>query len=163
VSQPCHQAGEGLSFAVAPLRADTEVTGDPVVEIRIRSERNDADLFAYLEDVAPDGSITEVTEGRLRASLRALAPAPYRLPGIPWHRSWAEDARPLTPGETVTLRFAMMPTSYVFKAGHRLQITVTGADHRQRDSSPTANGSRITLVADAEAASFIDLPVSGGI
>ncbi len=163
-SQPCHLQGEGLSFAAAPLRADTEVTGDPVVELRVGSERSDADLFAYLEDVAPDGSVTEVTEGRLRASLRALTAAPYRLPAIPWHRSWAEDARPLAAGETVTLRFAMMPTSYVFKAGHRLQVTVTGADHRQRDAGPDANGSRITLAADAQAGSFVELPiVSGGI
>jgi putative CocE/NonD family hydrolase len=161
-SQPCHLQGDGLSFAAAPLGVDTEVTGDPVIELQIRSERSDADLFAYLEDVAPDGNVTEVTEGRLRASLRALADAPYKLPGIPWHRSYAEDVRPLTAGETAMLRFAMMPTSYVFKAGHRLQITVTGADHRQRDRDPAARGSRITLAADAQAASFIDLPVVSG-
>jgi predicted acyl esterase len=121
-------------------------------------------VFAYLEDVAPDGTVTQVTEGRLRASLRSLADAPYKLPGIPWHRSWTEDAQPLKPGETVTLRLAMMPTSYVFRAGHRLQLTVTGADHRQRDSDPAINGTRITLAADASAGSFIELPVvSGGI
>lgn len=159
LSQPCHLAGEGLSFATAALQADTEVTGDPLVELRIRSDRNEADLFAYLEDVAPDGSVTEVTEGRLRASLRALADPPFKLPGLPWHRAWAEDSRPLAAGEMATLRFAMMPTSYVFKAGHRLQVTVTGTDHRQRDAGRDANGSHITLAGDAQAASFIELPI----
>jgi hypothetical protein len=160
--QPCHLAGEGLSFAGEALHADTEVTGDPLVELRLSVDRNDADVFAYLEDLGPDGSVVVVTEGRLRASLRALADAPYRLPGIPWHRAYAEDAQPVKPGENVTLRFAMLPTSYVFKAGHRLQVTVTGADHRQRDRDPAAQGARVTLTSAAGAASYVDLPVSGG-
>jgi uncharacterized protein len=157
--QPCHLAGEGISFTGDALRADTEVTGDPIVELRLTVDRTDADVFAYLEDVDAGGKVSVVTEGRLRSSLRRLNEAPYRLPGIPWHRSYAEDAAPLTPGENVTLRFAMLPASYVFKAGHRLQITVTGADHRQRDRDPAAPGARVTLNADMAAGSFVDLPL----
>jgi len=141
------------------LTADTEVTGDPVVELRLNVDRTDADVFAYLEDVDAAGKVTVVTEGRLRASLRKLDEAPYKLPGIPWHRAYAEDAAPLQPGENVTLRFAMMPASYVFKAGHRIQVTVTGGDYRQRDREPAAQGARVTLNADQAAGSFVDLPV----
>jgi putative CocE/NonD family hydrolase len=157
-------AGEGVSFRSQALRSDTEVTGDPVTELRVNVDRSDADVFAYLEDVAPDGAITIVTEGRLRVSLRKLDEAPWRVQDIPWHRSYAEDASPVQPRQNVTLRFAMMPASYVFKAGHQVQITVTGADHRQRDLDPKAQGARITLNADQPAGSFVELPIaSGGI
>jgi hypothetical protein len=157
--QPCHLAGEGQSFTGAPLGRDTEVTGDGVVELRLSVDRTDADLFAYLEDVAPDGGIAIVTEGRLRASFRREDVAPWRLQGIPWHRAEAGDAQPLRPGEAVTLRFALLPASHVFRAGHRIQLTVTGADYRQRDLAADAQGAQITLNPDAS--SHVELPVVG--
>jgi len=39
-------------------------------------------------------------------------------------------------GVPVRMTFAFLPTSYVFKAGHRIQISVAGADYRERDRSP---------------------------
>jgi putative CocE/NonD family hydrolase len=152
-------AGEGLSFIGEVLHQDTQVSGDPIVALRLNVDRADADVFAYLEDVDPQGKVSVVTEGRLRISLRKLQEPVYRLQGIPWHRSYAEDAEPVQPGQNVTLKFAMMPASYVFKSGHRLQITVTGADHRQRDRDPAAQGAHITLNADEAAGSFVDLPL----
>jgi putative CocE/NonD family hydrolase len=157
--QPCHVDGEGASFATATLRTDTEVTGDPLVRLQLSSDRGDANLFAYLEDVAPDGAVTVVTEGRLKASLRALNPAPYRMPVAVWHRAYAEDLQPVVPGAGMELFFAMMPTSYVFKAGHRVQLTITGADHRERDRDPAINGTTLTLHSSSLAASYIDLPL----
>jgi putative CocE/NonD family hydrolase len=157
--QPCHVKGEGLSFTSATLRADTEVTGDPLVQLRVTSDRADANLFAYLEDVAPNGAITVVTEGRLKASLRAINPAPYSLTVPVWHRAYAEDVLKTPAGSAMELSFAMMSTSYVFKAGHRLQLTVTGADHRERDRDPQANGTTLTLLSDKAASSYVDLPV----
>ena len=81
--QPCHVPGEGVSFTTAPLRKPLEVTGNPVTHIRIAADRPDANLFAYLEDVSADGSAYVVTEGRLKASLRATAEAPFQVPGTP--------------------------------------------------------------------------------
>jgi hypothetical protein len=36
--------------------------------------------------------------------------------------------KPLTPGEPVKLAFNLGPTSYIFKAGHRIRLTITCAD-----------------------------------
>jgi putative CocE/NonD family hydrolase len=156
--QPCHVPGEGVSYTGDTLQQDLEVTGNAVVNLRLSTDRTDASLFAYLEDVAPDGSITDVTEGRLKASLRASAEAPYRLPGTPWHRGWLQDAQPLIPDEPATLTFDIMPTSYVFRAGHRLQLTVTGSDFRETLRDATAEGSRITLLSDPTQPSYLELP-----
>ncbi|WP_243455707.1 CocE/NonD family hydrolase [Sphingosinicella sp. BN140058] len=159
-AQPCHVPGAGLSYAGDPLAADSEVTGSGVVDLWISADAADANLFAYLEDVAPDGSIRMVTEGRLKASLRALGKAPWTLPaGVPWHRADAEDSEPLVPGKPARLVFELMPASYVFKAGHRLQITITGADYRERAREPSGLARTVRILSDPGHASVVKLPV----
>ena len=127
----CHPVG-GASFTQAPLKAAAEITGHPIADLWITSSAPDANLFVVLEDVAPDGSVTVVTDGRQKASLRKLNPSPWPLLGLPWHRSWKEDAAELKPGEPAQVSFDLLAASYVFKAGHRIQITVAGADYRER-------------------------------
>lgn len=116
----------GLTYTTAPLTADLEVTGDPVVQLLAASTATDNDFFAYLEDVAPDGSSRYfAVDGSLRASNRALHPPPYDNWGLPYHRSFEKDAQPLEPGKPVSLAFNMGSTSYLFKAGHRIRLIVT--------------------------------------
>ncbi len=157
--QPCHRPGEGTSFATEPLAAPLEVTGNPVATLRIAADGHDANVFAYLEDVGSDGSVTVITEGRLKASLRALSDPPFHVPGTPWHRSFAADVQPLTPGQPVVLEFDLMPTSYVVPQGHRVQLTITGADYRERDRDPRESGMRIDVSSEPAQPSFIELPV----
>lgn len=158
-AQPCHANGVGVSFAGARLAHDIEVTGNPLLHLRVAADRADANFFAYLEDVAPDGSIAMVTEGRLRASMRTLNAAPWHVPDTPWHRSWVEDAAALVPNEPVDLTLDLMPTSYLFKAKHRVQITITGADYRERNRDTDAGGARLSVLSEPQDPSFIELPV----
>lgn len=159
--QPCHLPGQGLSLPGKVLSAPVEVTGHPLADVWIAADSPDANLFLYLEDVAPDGTVRVVTEGRLKASLRKLDQAPWALPGLPWHRAFAEDAQPLQPGVPVRLQFDLMPTSYVFAKGHRIQITVTGSDHRERARASDAQPARITLISEKARPSTISLPIVG--
>lgn len=136
------------------------MTGTPLADLTVRVDRPDAHIFAYVEDVAPDGTVSVVTEGRLAASLRATGEAPYELPsGVPYHRSFREDARPLTPGVAARMQFDILPMSYVFREGHRMQITVTGYDHRESIPLPDAHGASIEVVTDPDRPSLIQLPV----
>jgi predicted acyl esterase len=112
-----------------------------------------------LEDVAPDGTVKVVTEGRLKASLRKLGRAPWALPGIPWHRAFAEDVQPLQPGVPVRLQFDLMPTSYVFAPDHRIQFTFTGSDYRERARDPQAQPKEIVLLSDRQHPSVVSLPI----
>jgi putative CocE/NonD family hydrolase len=103
-----------------PLAHALEVTGHPLAVIWLAADADDADVFAYLEDVAPDGSIGYVTEGQLRALHRA---------GEPGSRTFERSAaRPLVPGEVAELRLRLLPTSYRFEAGHRVRLALAGAD-----------------------------------
>ncbi|MDE2403568.1 MAG: CocE/NonD family hydrolase [Sphingomonadales bacterium] len=159
--QPCHLPGNGLSLAGKPLATAIEYTGHGLADIWITADTPDANLFLYVEDVAPDGSVRVVTEGRLKASLRKLGTAPWALPAIPWHRAFAEDAEPLHPGEPARLQFDVMPTSWTFAAGHRIQFTLTGSDWRERARDPLAQPRTITLVSDKAHPSTVSLPLIG--
>jgi putative CocE/NonD family hydrolase len=157
LTQPCHNTG-GAAFRGAPLARDTEVTGHPVAELTLTADRDDAHVFVYLEDVAPDGTIVTVTEGRLRAALRKINPPAWKTAGLPWHRSWAEDAEPLTPGQPAKLAIDLLPTSYVFKKGHSIQVVVSGSDPRERDRMP---GPPPRLTLQGGDASRLRLPMAG--
>lgn len=159
--QPCHLPGKGLSLTGKPLAAPTELTGHGLADIWISAEARDANLFLLVEDVAPDGRVTVVTEGRLKASLRKLGTAPWALPDLPWHRGYAEDTQPLTPGEPVRLQFDILPASWVFAKGHRIQFTFTGSDHRERARDPAAQPRQITLLSDKAHPSSVTLPLVG--
>jgi hypothetical protein len=90
-------------------------------------------LFAYLEELAPDGTVSVLAFGRLAAAYRKTGDAPYDTLGLPWHTGLAADHAPLKSGEEALLDFALSPTARVIPAGHRLRLVVTGADPRQRN------------------------------
>lgn len=158
-AQLCFPESAGPHFVGPVLKTDTEVTGNPVADLWIAASAADQNLFVYLEDIAADGKITKVTEGRLKASLRKLAPAPFANFGLPWHRSFKEDAEPLTPGQPARLTFDLLPASYIFKAGHRIRVTVAGADYREKDRTPAAPAPTLSILSDPDHASRVRLPV----
>jgi putative CocE/NonD family hydrolase len=149
---------KGLTYTSSPLTAEVEVTGHPVVHLWVTSSARDGDFFVYLEDVTEASFSKYITEGNLRASHRAISTAPYNYLGLPYHRSYAEDIVDL-PDQPVELVFDLLPTSYVFDAGHRIRVTITCADKDtaltpQLDPPPT-----IHLYREADHASYIVLPI----
>lgn len=118
-----------LTYTSAPLDRCIEVTGHPVIDLFVTSTAKDGSVFVYLEDVDPQGRVAYVTEGQLRFVHRRLStePAPYRQV-VPYRTFARAQVQPLTPGEAARLTFDLLPTSYVFGAGHRVRIAVAGVD-----------------------------------
>ena len=147
-------AAGSVSYETAPLQSETEVTGDPVVSLWISTAAADADVIAKLDDVAPDGTAKSYQMlGGLRASVRKLGTAPYDNRGLPWHPSRQADVAPLKAGETVELKFALLPMSYVFKAGHRIRLTLSFSD-------PASGAAQtVTVHEGGKNASQIRLPI----
>jgi uncharacterized protein len=127
------QQAHGLGFTGPVLEADSTMVGYPVVDLWVAADRADANFFAYLEDLAPDGKSMVVSLGRLAASHRRISVAPYKTLGLPWHSGLESDSQPLQVGKPAELRFSLTPSAWVFKAGHRMRVVVTGADPRQRN------------------------------
>jgi uncharacterized protein len=156
---PCPVEHGGPRFVAAPLESDTEVTGDAVIDLWLSSSAGDGNVFVYLEDVAPDGNVTQVTDARLKASLRKVSSPKYENYGLPYHRSHREDAQPLKPGQPTHLTFAFLPASHIFKAGHRIRISVAGSDYRERDRAPVSPAPVVTILNTPSNPSYISLPV----
>lgn len=99
------------------------------MKLYFAASTKDAEIFAYLEDVYPDGSVQYITEGELRALHRKESKdAPlYNSMGVN-HTFSREDAENLIPGKTTEMRFELLATSYQFKKGHRIRIAIAGAD-----------------------------------
>jgi len=118
-----------LTFTSAPFEQDAEITGHPVITLFLRSTHEDGAFLAYLEDVAPGGRVTYITEGQLRGIMRRTAdePPPYRKLG-PHRSELRADTLPLVPGEVAELSFELWATSVLIKKGHRLRLAIAGAD-----------------------------------
>ncbi|EYF05115.1 CocE/NonD family hydrolase [Chondromyces apiculatus] len=146
-----------LSYTSAPLPADLEVTGHPMLTLQITSRAPDATVFAYLEEVTAEGSVHYVTEGQLRARYRALsAEAPYTSV-VPYRAFAQTEAAPLLPGEAAELRFDLLPISHRFQRGSRLRLSLAGED-RDHFAAPPEGGSFQVLRGPGRG-SRLELPV----
>ena len=118
-----------LTYTSTPLTADLQITGHPIVTLHVASTATDGAFFVYLEDVAPDGRVTYITEGIMRALHRQTSEAtpPFAQLG-PYHSFSAADGRLLTPGEVTEISFNLIATSVVIKAGHQIRIAIAGHD-----------------------------------
>ncbi len=156
---PCSVDEEALTYTTGPLESDMQVACHPVAHLWVGSTALDGDFFVNVEDVAPDGSVQLTNTGRLKALHRAAHEPPYNFLGLPWHRSYQKDATDLPRGgDPVELEFALWPISKVFKAGHRLRVTIAGSDPRQRYREQFNRSPVVTVYRDREHASYITVP-----
>lgn len=151
-----------LSYTSPPLEGDVRITGTPVVSLHVASTHRDGALHVYLEDVAPDGRVTYLTEGVLRLIHRADegANAPYQQLG-PTRTFRQEDAAPLTPGEVRRVELPLYATSVRLEAGHRLRVAIAGRDASLFARYPAAGTPALKVWRSAEQSSYLELPVAG--
>jgi putative CocE/NonD family hydrolase len=148
-----------LTYTSAPLETDVEITGNPIVTLYVASTENDGAFHVYLEDVAPDGRVTYVTEGILRAIHRRESEAepPYESSG-PYHSFERADAAPLVPGEVAEIRFNLYATSVLIKQGHRMRIAVAGHDASMFARYPAEGTPMLTVQRNSVYPSHVELP-----
>ena len=156
---PKAPGGHGPAFSTPPLAEAATIEGYPVISVQASADAQQANMFAYLEDVDPSGKSTVLALGRLAGSHRKLSPPPYDNLGLPYHSGLKADVSPLPVDQPVTLRFALSPRSYVVGKGHRLRVVLAGADPRQRNLAQIKSGlaKSWTLVGGTDG-SRIDIP-----
>ncbi len=114
-----------LAWDTARATEAVDVVGPIVLRLKAVSTAIDTDWIVKLQDVAPDGTARNLTQGWLRASHRALDAVrskPYR-PEHPHDRAEA-----LVPGEAKWFEIAILPTAHRFRSGHRLRLALTSED-----------------------------------
>jgi predicted acyl esterase len=91
----------------------------------------DTAWMVTLQDVASDGTVTDVTAGWLRAILCEVDEAASR-PGAPVLRCRSAQAVPI--GEDVDYQIPLVSNARRFNAGHRVRLVLTSDD--QDPSTP---------------------------
>ena len=149
-----------LTYVSNAMTQTTEITGHPVVTLHVASTTADSAFHIYLEVVAQDGSVRYLTEGVLRGSRRKVSagPPPYWQAG-PYHSLRRADYLPMVPGEMTELSFALFPTSALIKPGHKIRISIVGADKDFYARVPEKGDPVWTISTGVNAPSFIDLPI----
>jgi putative CocE/NonD family hydrolase len=152
---------KGLTYTSAPLSANLKTTGTPVLHLFASSSATDGYFFAFLEEVEDQAGVSHyVTNGAIKASCGDISiKFPWTDLGIPYHRCYDVDAQPLTPYQPVELILDFYPTSYIFRRGNRIRVTITGSLQsnfaRMREEPPP----QISIYRDAAHSSYIDLPL----
>jgi predicted acyl esterase len=137
------RADDALSLVYTwdPLDEELEVLGHPRVRVTVTSAHPVAFLSAKVCDVFPDGTSALVSRGILNLA----------------HRNGHAAPEPLEPGAPTTVEVELEATSWVFEPGHRIRLSLAGADWP--NSWPPPHGGTL----DVERASVeLELPVLAG-
>lgn len=150
-----------LVYTSAPFDRDMELAGQPDVDLHMTAQTKDPAVFVYLEDVAPDGRVTYLDEGELRAIDRKIADPktlPYPL-DPPQHSYDRADALPVVPGQRFDIKIPLFPVAALIRKGHSVRIAIAGADadtfRRYSEGKPDV----FTVSYGAGAPSAIHLPL----
>ena len=149
----------GIPLRVRAGWLDASTAGGALERFLSFANAGDGAFHVYLEDVAPDGIVTYITEGMLLALHRKpLDLDPFSGALGPRHSFLASDTAPLVPGKAAELRIALEPISVLVRKGHRIRIAVAGADTSNFVRIPAEGNVRITVLRDRAHASFVELP-----
>lgn len=130
-----------LTYDSEPLTQEVAILGRPHALLQASASAPLADWFARLSDIAPDGTVTEITGGGINGA----------------QRKSASDPRELEPGTVYPLDIEMHLTSWVFPPGHRIRVAISNALWPM--VLPTPYPMTTSLLLGATTGSRIVLPV----
>ena len=100
-----------LVYDSAPLNEDLAILGRPRALLQASATAPLADWFARLSDVAPDGTVTQITGAGVNGAQRDSMTEPQDL----------------DPGKMYSIDITIHLTSWVFPKGHRIRLAVSNA------------------------------------
>jgi hypothetical protein len=100
-----------LAYDSAPLKTELTILGRPHAQLQVSSSAPQTDWFVRLSDVAPDGTVTQVTGAGLNGA----------------QHDNASDPKDLVPNQTYSLDIEMHLTTWTFPRGHRIRLAVSNA------------------------------------
>jgi len=145
-----------LTYTSPPVECDLEITGTPVVTLDLSTTERDGAVFAYLEEVAPEGRVTFLTEGMLRLLHRKVsAGKPLYAQVGPYHSYRRADALPVVPGQKMQAKLGLFTTSALIRRGHRIRLAIAGHDASMFERYPARGETTLRVFAS----SALSLPV----
>ncbi|MCZ4551722.1 CocE/NonD family hydrolase [Gordonia rubripertincta] len=121
-----------LSFTTGPMTEAMQISGSMNLHLRTTCGGHEALWAITLNDVAPDGTSTVLTNGSLTASNRSLDPGlcEYAEDGsllVAHHPLSKKRKLKVTPNSPIDLDIDLVPTDAIIEEGHRLRINIYAA------------------------------------
>ena len=124
------------------------------------TSRSSAEAKVASQDVDESGVVRYVTEGMLRLIHRHLSDeSPPYFMAMPYRTFRRRDAVPVPVGEVVEYTFGLLPTSVLFRKGHKIRVAIAGADRETFARIPEKGTPTFTISRNRDQQSFIQLPV----
>jgi putative CocE/NonD family hydrolase len=152
---------KGLTYTSEILEKDVLVAGYPIAILYVSADVAHHEFTVYLEEVEANGYSRYLTQSSLHSSHRTLGTPKYSNLSLPWTTSVKEDVAataPLNKG-VAELKIVLEPVGNRFNAGHRIRITVTGADADLNWSVPRKPPAKLTVERNSKYPSRIVLPI----
>ena len=130
------ESSKTLVYTGDVLAEDTEVTGYPIVSVWVSSTADHGDLYFYLEDVDENAKSVLVTQYQHRVGFNTEVSSDdpsigmkvrYNLPVYSFKQEDYTDGI-FADGNVVKVKVALQPTSWVFKKGHKVRLSIAAAD-----------------------------------
>jgi putative CocE/NonD family hydrolase len=163
------EATSGVSYTTPPLAQDLTFNGPLFADVWVSTTASDAVVTVRVTDVSPDGTSTELTDGWLAGSFRALDSSRSRFVNgqlmQPWHPFTQASVQPMVSGEPTELPIEIFPTDALIPAGHRLRLYVGPNDfpHAVPPLSQLIGSLAgvVQVLHDPQHASYLELPKVG--
>lgn len=161
-----------VSYTSAPLTHPERIAGPLAATLFASATSAETEWVVEVEDVAPDGTATPLTEGALLGSLRAVNPRlSWAAPGsaylLPYHPYTQASAQPVVPGASTRYDIEIFPTFATIAAGHSIRVTISTSDSPHLTPTvPEAEalaGGVYTLERTPTQPSWLELPVQPGV
>ncbi|PSL40778.1 putative CocE/NonD family hydrolase [Planomicrobium soli] len=140
-----------LTWTTGALAEPTEITGNLSMTFWAAVNAEDADFVVQITDAAPNGTSRQVTAGYLNAARANSLAEPIMV----------------EPGKIKKYTIKIYPTSYVFKKGHRIRLSLAGGTKafpkQKSPQGPGINpiGSTVIVYQGSKYPSSLRLPVIG--
>jgi len=165
---PDRALGEA-QYQTAPMTHAVTINGPILANVWLTTTAHDAPITVRVFDVAPNGSVDELTDGWLAASFRALDPSRSRyMEGQlmqPWHPFTAASVLPVQPGTAYDLPIEVLPTSAVIEPGHSIRVVIASGDFPHQlppvDMLAGSLAGTTTIRSTPSQPSYLALPIVG--
>ncbi|MFC1867200.1 CocE/NonD family hydrolase [Thermodesulfobacteriota bacterium] len=114
-----------LAYATPPLKENLRVWGPLSMILYGSATTLDIVWFVKVADVAPDGQLTMISQGHLKASFKEIDES-KSLPGQPFH-TFQNPVRP-EPNKIYEYQIEMIPIFHTFEAGHKIWVQIASDD-----------------------------------
>jgi len=125
--RPIEARRDVLVYSTPPLTTPVEITGPIKATLHAMSSAVDTDFWMGLADVGPDGYVTLLQDGIMRASSRGAGGGVRQDMGA---------APPLENDQVYPFEIDLWATSHVFQAGHKIRVEVSSSCFNKFDRNP---------------------------